>query len=285
MQISILEDLDDLDFSEKRILISLSGGINSAAVLAYVAKYVEQKPKMLFLYYSHLAEHSDDTFQFVMDCVKYANKHFDGVFFEYSMNSVNDLFTSMNFIPHPRVPACTKVLKIVKILDFQRKHNIDLDLIGYVKGENRRIKRQIKNKALNKAYPISHLTDADCFSLVEKEIGWYPAIYKIKWNDKRITPFLKCHKDTMPPEQYRIAMKYASRGYGYGGSTAVFSHNNCLPCKNMQTYEYYLVKLFFPDKFEKAMKVANITGSHWGRSADSIAKAGQSASCSFCEFD
>lgn len=285
MQISLLDDLYDLDFSEKNVLIGLSGGINSAAVLCHLVKNVKEKPKRLFLYYAHFLEHSDDTFQFVLDCVKYAKLHLEGVFFEYSSNSINALFTKLNVIPHPRIPICTKVLKINKMLEFQRKHDIDLDLIGYVKGENRRIKRQIKHKVLNKAYPISHLTDADCFSLVEKEIGWFPEIYKIKWTDKRIIPFLKCHKDFMPIQQYNVAMKYAQRGYGYKNKTAVFSHNNCLPCKNMQTWEYYLVKLFFPNKFEKAMQVSQNTNSHWGRSADSLTRAGQTTSCSFCAFD
>lgn len=52
----------------------------------------------------------------------------------------------------------------------------------------------------------------------------------------------------------------------------------------MQTWEYYLVKLFYPSYFENAMKTAEKLNSHWGRKADELNEAGQTASCSYCSF-
>ncbi|MGB0861419.1 MAG: phosphoadenosine phosphosulfate reductase family protein [Saprospiraceae bacterium] len=286
MQLSIYETLQDTwNYSDKRVMIGLSGGINSMAVLVYLAKMVKEKPKKLFLFYAHFSEHSTETQKFVLSGYNYAKKHFEEVVFEQTNNSVNDFFISQKMIPHPSVAPCTRILKIEPIVRFMKKNQIDVDLVGYVRSENRRIKNQLKRGVTNKEYLISHLDDNDCFSLVKKEIGWYPSIYDIKWNDKQIINFLKCHKDFIPTKQYIIALKYAVRGYGYNGSSRVFSHNNCLPCKNMQTWEYYLVKLYYPEHFNKAMETAEKLNAHWGRKADDLNEAGQTASCSYCAFD
>lgn len=172
MQLSIYETLQDTwNYSEKRVMIGLSGGINSMAVLCYLAKMVEDKPKELFLFYAHFNEHSSDTEKFVQSGYNYAKKHFETVHFEQTNNSVNDFFLKQKIIPHPSVAPCTRLLKIVPIVNFMEKNKIDVDLVGYVRTENRRIKNQLKRNVSNKEYPISHLSDADCFSLVKKEIG------------------------------------------------------------------------------------------------------------------
>ena len=65
MQLTIFEILQDSwNYSDKKVMIGLSGGINSAAVLAYLAKNVIDKPKELFLFYAHFDEHSSDTIDF-----------------------------------------------------------------------------------------------------------------------------------------------------------------------------------------------------------------------------
>lgn len=285
MQLSIYETLSDVNYKGKRVMIGLSGGINSAAVAAYLNTMVEDKPDELFLFYADFEEHSDETEKFVHEIVRYCEKNFKKVSFTQSKNSVNDFFIKSKMIPHPSVAPCTRMLKIEPIVKYMSENKIDVDLVGYVRAENRRIKNQLKRGVVNKSYPISHLTDEDCFSLVEKEIGWYPSIYDIKWTDQRIIPFFKCHKPHIPENQYKIVLKYAVRGFGYNKSSRVFAHNNCLPCKNMQTWELYMVKLFFPVKFKKAMETASIINSHWGRNADDLNKSGQAAACSFCSFD
>jgi len=46
MQHNIFEVLQDYEYGEdENIMIGLSGGINSAAALIYLAEHVEQKPK------------------------------------------------------------------------------------------------------------------------------------------------------------------------------------------------------------------------------------------------
>ena len=286
MQLTIFETLQDSwNYSDKKVMIGLSGGINSAAVLAYLAKNVIDKPKELFLFYAHFEEHSSDTVDFVNDCVKYAKRNFETVHYTREDKSINEHFQKKNFIPHPKISECTKTLKILPIVEFMAVNKIDVDLVGYVRSESSRIKRQIKTGAKNKEYLISHLSNDDCFSLVKQQIGWYPKIYDIKWTDERIIPFLKCHKKFIPEKDYLTALKYAVRGFGYFGSSSVFAHNNCLPCKNMSTWELYLVKLFYPLKFDKAMETAKKTGTYWGRNADGLNESGRNASCSFCAFD
>jgi len=187
MQLSLIETIADVDYSNKKVMIGLSGGINSAAVLVYLVEHVTDKPKDIYLYYCHLDEHSPDTKPFVLALVEYAKQHFDRVVFESSDHSMTD-FCRDEFkgIPHPSVSACTRILKIQHIVDFMRRYEIDVDIVGYVRSEYRRIENQIKRDVKNKDYLISHLSDEDCFSLVKNHIGWYPAIYDIKWADKRI---------------------------------------------------------------------------------------------------
>lgn len=48
------------EFEDKNILIGLSGGINSAAVLLWLYES-GVKPKSLHLFYAHFTEHSPDT--------------------------------------------------------------------------------------------------------------------------------------------------------------------------------------------------------------------------------
>jgi len=284
MQLSLLEILDDVDYRNQRVVIGLSGGINSAAVLAYVASQIENKPKDLHLFYAHFSEHSTGTLDFVFDCVNYAKKHFENVTFKMTENSINEFFVEKKMIPHPMVAPCTKILKVLPIREYMIDNKIDVDLVGYVREEKRRVKNQQKFAQQRKEYPILHLSNEDCFVLVKKEIGYYPDIYDIFWSDKRILPFLNFRKESMPKQQFDVVMKYAMRGYGHRKTKRVFSHNNCLPCKNMQTWEYYMTMLFFPDAIEKANETADVIGSYWGRDADAFYEMGKSTSCTYCEI-
>jgi len=304
MQLSILECLEDSwRYQDKNVMIGLSGGINSAAVLVYLVNYVpkDEWPDVLHLYYAHFEEHSPDTMDFVLALVKYAKDHFKKVVFEMTENSVNRYFIDAGMIPHPTRSTCTGILKIFPMAEYMHDNKIDVDLVGYVREDKSRIKRQkkyIESKKKNrtgkgkamkkKEHPIAHLSDEDCFSLVEKHLGpgVVPDIYKIKWNDKRIIPFLKCHKEFIPQDQYKVVMAYARAGYNIKKhSYRVFDHNNCLPCKNMQSWQLYMVKLFYPKKFERAIETAEQLGQFWGRNADEMSRAGQDASCSFCQMD
>lgn len=257
-----------LDLSGKRVLLGLSGGINSAAILCYLASEQppECKPLELHIFAIQLKEHSPDTFRFMKDCIRYAAKHF-AIRWTIKWGSVLKLFAKKNTIPHPMLSPCSEILKQIPLDNYRLKNSLDLDLIGFVRSEQNRIKRQAKFNHGQFIYPIAHLSDDDCFDLVKREIGWYPAIYDIRRNGER-----------------------------------VFKHNNCLPCKNMQgvllpgskpTKDYQDVALYYPGYFEVAEKLADDLNSYWGRvkkvKADnqlSFFEDGESMDgyCHFCEL-
>jgi len=143
MNIESLEILDDTwNYDGKRVMIGLSGGINSAAVLVYLAEKVEEKPKDIYLFYCHFDEHSADTLQFVLDLVEYAKTKFENVYFTQTQNSINDFFVAQKMIPHPMAAPCTRMLKIEPAAVFMEANKIDVDLVGYVRNEKRRIDAQ-----------------------------------------------------------------------------------------------------------------------------------------------
>ena len=253
-----------INFSRDSVLVSLSGGINSMAVLCWLATLPNEfKPKELHLYYVHFREHSPQTFKFVADGVRYAREKFSNLFVVIKRVSLLKFFEDQQMIPHPIISPCSRELKFKPIEQYIEDHDIDLDLIGYIRTEKKRIKRQeqASKKVTMKIYPISHFSDQDCFELVEKEIGWYPEIYKFKDNGKQ-----------------------------------VFKHNNCLPCKNMSQKDLQAVAKYYPKYWGKAQNLANKLGAYWGRLP--IFKTDQSeqqaleaepdnyqGSCDYCLFD
>ena len=243
MQVDLFQEFTD--FSDKKVLIGLLGGINSMAVLCQLADYPSRlKPKELHLFYVHFKEHSEDTMKFVHAGVRYARKHFNNVKYFFTKNSINDYFRKKNFIPHPRISPCSKELKIIPITTHTHTHTIDFDLIGYVREEKRRMERQINLGAVNKVYLIAELTNEECFDIVKEQIGWYPKIYDIRENGKR-----------------------------------VFKHNNCLPCKNMSEKDLQNVGKYFPKLASIANDTAKQIGKYWGREDSEI-----KIDCKVCEW-
>lgn len=232
MNLLTLAQIEDL--SAKRVFIPLSGGINSAAVLCFLIKHYppEYLPENLFMFYAHLKEHSPDTFPFVADLVRLARRHFKNVTFRMNRNSVNKFFREQKFIPHPTVSPCTRELKLKPMYEFADEIQADVQFIGFVKHEIRRYKRQQKKNQsqLVNAYPLLEMTDADCFQIVKNVLGWYPAIYDLEENGKR-----------------------------------VFKHNNCLPCKNGNVKDFQKIAKYFPAYAKEAELTADLTGGFWGR--------------------
>lgn len=245
-----------------KVLIGLSGGINSMAVLCWLAEQ-KQKPKELHLFYAHFLEHSPDTFQFVADGIRFARKEFENVKVKITKNSILEFFKAQKLIPHPTNGACSRKLKIEPAERYAFENGITIDLVGYVKHE---LKRRANKQAIvegdqlgfwdvQKKYPIGSFTDAWCFKIVKKHIGWYPAIYDIV-NEK---------------------------------GERVFKHNNCLPCKNMYPDDIESVKKHFNSLYWKAMELSAFIGSYWGRDeADFYARfgrdLGQDSTCEHCKF-
>lgn len=222
------------DYSTKRVMMPTSGGINSAAVICYVGECFpdEYKPKELFLFYSHLTEHSPDTFAFVEALVAYARTRFYSVLFRHTTASVNKYFISQKMIPHPTLSPCSRELKMRPLDAFAAAYSVDVKFVGYVQHEiNIRYKRALKYSDAKMAYPILEFSEQDCFDLVNDVIGWHPAIYNITENGKR-----------------------------------VFLHNNCLPCKNMSSKQLEAVGKYYPEYAAQAQTTQDaIPGAYWGR--------------------
>lgn len=239
-----------LDLSDKRAFLPISGGINSAAVLCYLATIHPEhlRPKEVFSFYAHLKEHSPDTVPFVRAVVTYGKKHFEQFHFKLSVGSVNALWKRKNMVAHPMLSPCTEWLKLIPMMQYKAEIDADIDLMGYVWHERKRMERQQGRAATpdKYAYPIINYSDEDCFALVKQEIGWYPAIYDIR----------------------------------DGQGNRVFRHNNCLPCKNMQgnllsdgtaTKHYAAVQHHYPAYYQQALETTREiearTGkpTYWGR--------------------
>ncbi len=250
------------DYSQKKVLIGLSGGINSMAVLCWLSSYPKEfKPKELHLFYAHFEEHSPDTLPFVIAGLEYAERNFEKVFYEQKNNSVLAFFKEQKMIPHPMIAPCTRVLKIEPMAKYAKENGIDIDLVGYIKDEGRRIRNMWSKNPdtkITKGFPISNKENEWCFEIVKKEIGWYPKIYDIKNAD----------------------------------GSRTFPHNNCLPCKNMQTKDFDLVKKHFHEYWQKAVELSEQLQKHWGRDkVEFYTKFGRpdlgldKQPCEVCAFD
>jgi len=245
---------------DNKIMIGLSGGINSMAVLCWLVE-TGIKPSELHIYYAHFKEHSPDTFKFVADGIRFARKNFANVKVKITKNSIIDYFNNQNMIPHPANSPCSKWLKIIPMREYMFNNGIKYDLIGYVRHElKRRGDRQKTNINstlfdAEKIYPIGNFTDEWCFEIVKKYIGYYPKIYDIK--DEK--------------------------------GNRVFKHNNCLPCKNMSLKDFEAVKKHFPKYHTEAIKLSVNLKKYWGRSEDDFyftfgRELGQQSTCTNCVF-
>lgn len=242
MQIELF--IEQEDYSQDKVLLGLSGGINSAALLVWLSQHPKElHPKELHLFYAHFKEHSPDTAHFVMDLIRFARKHFECVKVKITRNSVIDFFEEQKMIPHPMVAPCTRLLKIMPMHEYMFNNEIKIDLVGYVREESKRIFNmaekngvEVKNNAVQlkdvlKFFPISGKTNEWCFEIVKRFVGWYPAIYDIK--DRK--------------------------------GKRLFSHNNCLPCKNMQEKDFKKVKKYYPTYHKIAMDLSSQLKRFWGR--------------------
>lgn len=262
------------DFSDEKICLGLSGGINSAAVACWLATWPEHlKPKELHLFYCHFEEHSPDTYAFVKDLVRFCKGNFQNVHVKITRNSVMRFFEEQKMIPHPMISPCTRLLKIIPMHEYMVANGITIDLVGYVRDEIRRVKnmakksnnnvdgRSIQMDDVKKLFPISDKTNEWCFSIVKRMIGWFPKIYTLRWNDKKFIAFMVANLHRVSKEaQLTIKNKLGKR-------ERVFGHNNCLPCKNMQEDDYLAVEYFYKWYYLKSTLLSSKLKAHWGRIA------------------
>lgn len=275
-------------YKNENVLLGLSGGINSMALLCWLVESGIQ-PKNLFIFYADFEEHSPGTFEFVEAGVAYAKKHFPRVHVRITRNSVIQYFREQNMIPHPANSPCSKKLKIDGANSYAFENDVKIDLVGYVRHElKRRGERQSKNApvdlfSLRKDYPIGDFTDEWCFEIVEKHIGWFPDLYKHHWDDPEFMKFVEenLHRfDDLQQNQIRKKL---------GKHIRVFKHNNCLPCKNMYPWEILCIEYFYPSHYKKAMQLSSDLERYWGRSDDDFyftfgRELGQDSTCTTCKF-
>lgn len=248
-----------MNLTGEKVLIGLSGGINSMAVLCWLVES-GMKPKELHLYYAHFLEHSPDTFQFVADGIRYARKHFDNVKVKITKHSILQYFAEKKLIPHPTVSPCSRQLKIEPIGKYAFDNGVKYDLIGYVKEElKRRASRQFDPQLnffeADKFYAIGDFSNEWCFDIVEKHLGWYPFIYTIRNAD----------------------------------GERIFKHNNCLPCKNMSESDIEKVRTYYNEYYLKAIQLSALIGSYWGRDEAEFysrfgRELGQESTCETCKW-
>lgn len=268
------------------VLIGLSAGINSMAVLCHL-KESGIKPKSVHLFYAHFVEHSPDSARFVIDGIRFARKHFNNVHVRIERNSIIRWFEKNKMIPHPAISPCSRILKIERINKYAFEHGIKIDLVGYVKHElKRRAEGQQKNKeiglfSLDKQYPIGEFTDEWCFEIVDRNIGWHPQIYDLKWNDPDFMFWVNQNFRFWPPVIAKDMLKRI------GQDKRVFGHNNCLPCKNMYPHEIIAIEYFYPEYYKDAMLLSDRLKKHWGRNKDKFystfgRELGQESTCGSC---
>lgn len=270
----------------QKLLVGLSAGINSAAVLCYL-KEQGVVPSELHLFYAHFKEHSPDSFRFVADCVRFARKHFDTVFFRMERNSIIEYFERNKMIPHPASSPCSRILKIERIAKYGFEHGITIDLVGYVqhevkrRGENQQKRKDAGLFSLDKQYPIGDFSDEWCFEIVERNIGWFPKIYTHKWNDPDFMSWVNLNYRFWPPEVAKYILKRI------GSPIRIFKHNNCLPCKNMYPWEMICIEFFYTEYFKESMQLSQRLKKYYGRDKDLFyatfgRELGQESTCGSC---
>jgi len=219
-----------------------------------------QRPSELHLFYAHFEEHSPDTFQFVADGIRLARRHFDQVMVRITKNSVLRFFEEQKMIPHPMSSPCSRKLKIEPMETYWIENGVTVDLIGYIRTETKRMQAMRANSAdtlfTRKDFPIGIFSDEWCFEIVDRYIGWHPAIYDILDEKGR----------------------------------RVFSHNNCLPCKNMWLKAMKAVAQYYPRYMTKAVATSRRLKAYWGRDAEAYytefgREDFEPSQCEVCAFD
>jgi len=262
---------DYIDFSNQTVAIGISQGINSAALVCYLAKYLEaKKPKQLLLYMAHFVDHSPKSLEFGTAVICYAIKHFQNVKIKATWNDVLEFFRKSKMIPHPSSSPCSRLLKFEPMQQWAfEEHDADVDLVGYVREElKRRTAKQKKHTTLAKLYPIGHLSNEECFQIVDQEIGWHPPIYDYICGVHGFCK--KCKKWMKRDKPHRIGKP--------GCRARIFNHNNCRPCKNDEEEDYENNLQFYVERTMLAADLSKELGVYWGRN-----KAVNM--CNACSFD
>jgi len=252
-----------MDYSAKKVMVGLSAGINSAALLVWLGSLpAEQRPSEIHLYYAHFIEHSADSLPFVWDLVRWAEGRFEKVVYTQTDNSILSFFETSKMIPHPANSPCSRLLKILPMMAYMAANGLDLDLVGYVREEKRRatkMREKYGEDSKQKDFPILQESNEWCFDIVRQQLGWYPAIYDKRWNDSAFVVWMEANIHRLTDDAQRRVRKKL------GTSDRVFKHNNCLPCKNMALEDMLPVEFYFPQYQSNAVALSARLRKYWGR--------------------
>jgi len=277
-----------MNYSDKKVMIGLSAGINSAAVLIWLGLLPENnKSAIVHIYYAHFVEHSPDSLKFVHALRDWARARFSNVVYKQTENSVLEFFEKSKMIPHPANSPCSRLLKILPMKEYMEHQQLDLDLVGFVREEKYRASKMINrfgDESKSKEFPIINETNEWCFELVKREIGWYPVIYCLRWYDSAFVSWMMRQLHRLPEDvQYRVRRKLCT-------SARVFKHNNCLPCKNMYLEEMLILEYVFPSYLQNAIQLSERLQKYWGRQANPFytvfgRNEYEPEQCEVCKFD
>lgn len=259
------------NYAGQKVLLGLSGGINSAALECWLAAAPEhEKPAELHLLTHQFAEHSPDTRRFIDAVRAHAKANFPCVVVAETENSVLGFFEQRGMIPHPKLAVCTAVLKVEPSMVYMIRHDIRINVVGYVEKEQKRIANMDRKgertdfgvflpSGTESQFLLRHFTDEWCLQVVDREIGWHPAIYDLRWNDLGFMSWMQTKLPTLTGYDLRAVEARL------GTTAPVFEHNNCLPCKNMHLWQMLCVEYFFPTEWAAARATQETIGAHWGR--------------------
>lgn len=276
-----------LDLNDKTIAVPQSAGINSAAVLC---RLIESgiMPKEVHIFYAHFTEHSPGSLEFVQALIELAKNTFPVVKTEISYNSVIDFFEKEKMIPHPTSSICSRKLKIEPMIEYNFRNRVEFDLIGYIKTEKKRIEKQQlvggNDLFISKIYPVRDFSEDECFEIVNRNLGWYPAIYDLRWNNVGFVEYVHKNLARFNTETQAKLLKKI------GTDARVFKHNNCLPCKNMYVDDMLAVEYFYPEYMKSANEISKRLNAYWGRNADEYyttfgKEDYEVEQCGVCQFD
>jgi hypothetical protein len=275
------------DLNDKVVGCPQSAGINSAAALCRLIE-AGIKPKELHIFYAHFTEHSPGSLEFVEALIELAKNNFPVVKSKITYNSVLEFFEREKMIPHPIASPCSRKLKIIPVTEYNVENRIEIDLIGYIRTEQKRIVNQEKRGGndmfLSNGYPVADLDEEQCFTIVKKWLGWYPAIYDLRWNNAGFVLYVNANLHRFTEDIQRKLLKKI------GTDKRVFKHNNCLPCKNMNIDDMLAVEYFYPEYMKAANELSDRLNAYWGRSADQYyttfgKQDYEVKACEVCQFD
>jgi 3'-phosphoadenosine 5'-phosphosulfate sulfotransferase (PAPS reductase)/FAD synthetase len=160
-----------------------SGGITSAVA----CRLALEKYENVKLVYIETGAHHPDTLRFKKDCEKWYNKEIQTIQNTKYKNHF-DVFRKHKFINSPYGAPCTKVLKRMMRLEYEKSNKIKAQVWGYEftrREINRAIRTQEQYPETNPLFPLieEKLNKNDCAGIIVQANIELPEMYKLGYNN------------------------------------------------------------------------------------------------------